>query len=296
MRARPEAEHFDVQLKYGTVGAVAVRPGGPCRRRDLDRRPHRQALGPDRRFADHRRRHLCRRPRLRGLGDRRRRIFHPRRRRPRDLRADPHRRRRARSAAADAVIAEVAALGGTRRSDRRHARRARALCSFNTPGMYRGMASPAGRSVAIYGDERAPARMIRGACCSRFARFAAARCRARRPWPGGNMATRRWPDRLARASARTPAPSSTGCCAQSRLLETPTCSARTIEAGELLARLHQDARRALQLRLALALSECRHLPAVRSQPRPAATAIASPPRSSATSACSPTAACRRASG
>jgi beta-aspartyl-peptidase (threonine type) len=27
--------------------------------------------------------------------------------------------------------------------------------SFNTPGMYRGEASPAGRSVAIYGDEAA---------------------------------------------------------------------------------------------------------------------------------------------
>ena len=27
--------------------------------------------------------------------------------------------------------------------------------SFNTPGMYRGEASPRGRSVAIYGDERA---------------------------------------------------------------------------------------------------------------------------------------------
>ena len=56
---------------------------------------------------------------------------------------------------ADAVIAEVAALGGsggvivaTPWGD--------GVTSFNTPGMYRGKASPAGRSVAIYGDERAP--------------------------------------------------------------------------------------------------------------------------------------------
>ena len=91
----PGDEHFDVELKYGTIGAVARRRGRPCRRRDLDRRPDRQELGPDRRFADDRRRHLCRRPRLRGLGDRRRRIFHPRRRRPRDLRADADARARA---------------------------------------------------------------------------------------------------------------------------------------------------------------------------------------------------------
>ena len=55
-------------------------------------------------------------------------------------------------AAADAVMAEVEALGGTGgvivvtpQGD--------GIYSFNTPGMYRGQASPAGRSVAIYGDE-----------------------------------------------------------------------------------------------------------------------------------------------
>ena len=31
------------------------------------------------------------------------------------------------------------------------------IYSFNTPGMYRGEASPAGRSVAIYGDEASQA-------------------------------------------------------------------------------------------------------------------------------------------
>ena len=54
----------------------------PERRRHLHRRPDRQALGPDRRFADCRCRHLCRRPGLRRLRDGRRGIFHPRRRRP----------------------------------------------------------------------------------------------------------------------------------------------------------------------------------------------------------------------
>jgi beta-aspartyl-peptidase (threonine type) len=54
--------------------------------------------------------------------------------------------------AADVVLAEMRALGGTGgvilvtpAGD--------AVYSFNTPGMYRGEASPAGRTVAIYGDE-----------------------------------------------------------------------------------------------------------------------------------------------
>jgi len=56
-------------------------------------------------------------------------------------------------AAADAVLAEIKALGGsggvivlTPGGER--------VYSFNTSGMYRGMADQAGRSVAIYGDER----------------------------------------------------------------------------------------------------------------------------------------------
>jgi L-asparaginase / beta-aspartyl-peptidase len=55
-------------------------------------------------------------------------------------------------AAADATMAEVAALGGhggvivvTPRGE--------AITSFNSAGMYRGTASPDGRSVAIFGDE-----------------------------------------------------------------------------------------------------------------------------------------------
>ena len=56
-------------------------------------------------------------------------------------------------AAADAVMAEVKALGGeggvivvTAGGE--------GLYAFNTPGMYRGMAGPDGRSVALYSDER----------------------------------------------------------------------------------------------------------------------------------------------
>jgi beta-aspartyl-peptidase (threonine type) len=55
-------------------------------------------------------------------------------------------------AAADAVIADVEALGGnggvivvTAAGE--------AIFSFNSEGMYRGVATPAGRTVAIYGDE-----------------------------------------------------------------------------------------------------------------------------------------------
>ncbi|TMJ12897.1 MAG: isoaspartyl peptidase/L-asparaginase [Alphaproteobacteria bacterium] len=55
-------------------------------------------------------------------------------------------------AAADAVIAEVGELGGSG-GVILVAPEGEAVFSFNTPGMYRGMASPEGREVAIYGDE-----------------------------------------------------------------------------------------------------------------------------------------------
>ena len=55
----PEATD-DEARRHGTVGAVAPRPGGQCRRRDHDRRDDRQGARAGRRQPDHRRRHLCR--------------------------------------------------------------------------------------------------------------------------------------------------------------------------------------------------------------------------------------------
>ncbi len=54
--------------------------------------------------------------------------------------------------AADTVMAEIGALGGTG-GVIVVSPKGEAEYSFNTPGMYRGQASAAGRSVAIYGDE-----------------------------------------------------------------------------------------------------------------------------------------------
>ena len=56
-------------------------------------------------------------------------------------------------AAADAVMEEVRALGGTG-GVIVVTPRGEGVFSFNTPGMYRGQAGPSGRSVAIYGAER----------------------------------------------------------------------------------------------------------------------------------------------
>ncbi len=55
----------------------------------------------------------------------------------------------------DGVIGEVGALGGSG-GVIVATRWGQGVFSFNTPGMYRGTASPAGRSVALYGDEAAP--------------------------------------------------------------------------------------------------------------------------------------------
>ena len=55
--------------------------------------------------------------------------------------------------AADSVMAEVKALGGEGGVIVAGAN-GEAVCSFNTPGMYRGVATPARRRVAIYSDER----------------------------------------------------------------------------------------------------------------------------------------------
>jgi len=151
LRARPAAEHFDMHLKYGTVGAVAVdqdghvaaatSTGGLTGKRwgrigdspivgagafADDRAGAVSATGAGEYFIRVGVAHeICARMRMAGESAR---------------------------AAADAVMAEVAALGGrggvivvTPAGD--------GIYAFNTPGMYRGMASPAGRSVAIFGDE-----------------------------------------------------------------------------------------------------------------------------------------------
>ena len=54
----------------------------------------------------------------------------------------------------DGVIGEVGALGGSG-GVIVATRWGHGVFSFNTPGMYRGTASPTGRSVALYGDEAA---------------------------------------------------------------------------------------------------------------------------------------------
>ncbi|MGE0180165.1 MAG: isoaspartyl peptidase/L-asparaginase family protein [Sphingomonas sp.] len=151
LRARPESEQFDVHLKYGTVGAVAVdasghiaaatSTGGLTGKR-WGRIGDSPIIGAGC-FADSRAcavsatgageyflrvgvaHEIAARVRLAGLSVQQ---------------------------AADEVMAEVKALGGTGGviavgpdGD--------GAFSFNTPGMYRGMASADGRSVAIYGDE-----------------------------------------------------------------------------------------------------------------------------------------------
>jgi beta-aspartyl-peptidase (threonine type) len=151
LRARPDSEHFDVHLKYGTVGAVALdrhghvaaatSTGGLTGKR-WGRIGDSPIVGAGC-FADDRgcavsstgageffirvgvAHEICARIRLAGETARQ---------------------------AADAVMAEVADLGGsggvivvTPSGE--------GVACFNTPGMYRGEASPSGRAVALYGDE-----------------------------------------------------------------------------------------------------------------------------------------------
>jgi beta-aspartyl-peptidase (threonine type) len=152
MRAHPEAEQFDMHLKYGTVGAVALDQAGHIAAATStggltgkrwgrigdspiigagtyadDRAGAVSATGAGEYFIRLAVAHeICARIRLKG--------------------------ERA-QAAADSVIAEMGALGGaggvilvTPAGE--------SVTSFNTPGMYRGQASPEGRTVAIYADER----------------------------------------------------------------------------------------------------------------------------------------------
>jgi len=151
LRARPAAEHFDLHLKYGTVGAVAVdcrghvaaatSTGGLTGKR-WGRIGDSPIIGAGA-FADDRgcavsstgageyfirvgvAHEICARMRMAGEDA---------------------------QAAADAVMAEVAALGGTG-GVIVVTPKGEGVTSFNTSGMYRGIATPNGRSVAIFGDE-----------------------------------------------------------------------------------------------------------------------------------------------
>jgi beta-aspartyl-peptidase (threonine type) len=151
MRAAGDGHYFDEELKYGTVGAVAVdgdghvaaatSTGGLTGKRWArigdspligagtyadDRAAAVSATGAGEYFIRAAAAHeICARLRMLGQGARE---------------------------AAEAAIADVGALGGTGgvivvtpNGD--------GAWAFNTPGMYRGMASREGRRVAIYGDE-----------------------------------------------------------------------------------------------------------------------------------------------
>jgi beta-aspartyl-peptidase (threonine type) len=151
LRARPAAEHFDVHLKYGTVGAVALdqaghvaaatSTGGLTGKR-WGRIGDSPIIGAGA-FADDRGCAVS----ATGAGE-----YFIRVGVAHEISAQIRMAGLAPQAAADAVMAEVKALGGTGgvivvtpHGD--------GLYSFNTPGMYRGEAGPAGHSVAIYGDE-----------------------------------------------------------------------------------------------------------------------------------------------
>jgi len=151
LRERAGDRFFDADLKYGTVGAVALDAAGHVAAATStggltgkrwgrigdspvigagtyadDRAGAVSATGTGEQFLRAAAAHeICARMRLAGES-------------PQD--------------AADAVMAEVRALGGTGgvivvtpNGD--------GIYSFTTPGMYRGEASPAGRSTAIFGDE-----------------------------------------------------------------------------------------------------------------------------------------------
>jgi beta-aspartyl-peptidase (threonine type) len=149
--SRPSAESFDIDLKYGTVGAVAVdREGhvaaatstGGLTGKRWGRIGDSPIIGAGT-YADDRACAVS----ATGAGE-----FFIREGVAHEICARLRFTDDSAQQAADTVIREMHALGGTGgvivvtpRGD--------GIYSFNTPGMYRGQASPAGRSVAIYGDE-----------------------------------------------------------------------------------------------------------------------------------------------
>jgi beta-aspartyl-peptidase (threonine type) len=151
LRARPEAEQFDVHLKYGTVGAVATdaqghvaaatSTGGLTGKR-WGRIGDSPIIGAGC-FADDRACAVS----ATGAGE-----YFLRVGVAHEIAARVRIAGQSVQQAADGVMAEVKALGGTGgvivvgpAGD--------GAFSFNTPGMYRGTASAEGRRVAIYGDE-----------------------------------------------------------------------------------------------------------------------------------------------
>ena len=150
-RRRPAAEAFDIDLKYGTVGAVALdREGhvaaatstGGLTGKRWGRIGDSPIIGAGT-YADDRACAVS----ATGAGE-----FFIREGVAHEICARLRFTQDTAQAAADTVMREMHALGGTGgvivvtpRGD--------GIYSFNTPGMYRGEASPAGRSVAIYGDE-----------------------------------------------------------------------------------------------------------------------------------------------
>jgi beta-aspartyl-peptidase (threonine type) len=149
--SRPSAESFDIDLKYGTVGAVAVdREGhvaaatstGGLTGKRWGRIGDSPIIGAGT-YADDRACAVS----ATGAGE-----FFIREGVAHEICARLRFTRDSAQQAADTVIREMHALGGTGgvivvtpSGD--------GIYSFNTPGMYRGQASPSGRSIAIYGDE-----------------------------------------------------------------------------------------------------------------------------------------------
>lgn len=151
LRARPESEQFDVHLKYGTVGAVAVDTGGHVAAatstggltgKRWGRIGDSPIIGAGC-FADDR---ACAVSST-GAGEYFLRIGVAH-----EIAARIKFAGRAVQQAADEVMAEVKALGGTG-GVIVVAPDGSGAFSFNTPGMYRGTVSAEGRAAAIYGDE-----------------------------------------------------------------------------------------------------------------------------------------------
>jgi len=150
-RSRPDNDAFDIDLKYGTVGAVALdtkgrvgaatSTGGLTGKR-WGRIGDCPIIGAGT-YADDRAGAIS----ATGAGE-----FFIREGVAHEICARLRFTQDGAQAAADTVMREVRALGGTG-GVIVVTPQGEGVFSFATPGMYRGEASPAGRKVAIYGDE-----------------------------------------------------------------------------------------------------------------------------------------------